>query len=171
MPIYFAQNAATGSVRIGWASSVGKQLLSLQAGCEQELLLLCSVTGTSQDASRMRGRFSHLQIRGDWFRGEPELVSFMRAVIDEQLGRCEAVNEISASSQRSQIRVAVLHYLSGLVGGSAFVKDIADATGHKEDSVRKTLGRMQAEGVAKKIGNAWALAGCDSVPPDQGEKP
>lgn len=58
-----------------------------------------------------------------------------------------------------RVQKAVVSYLRGLGGVSAFVKDIADAINEQPDSVRQAVNRLGRDRIVKKVGNAWAFPG------------
>lgn len=63
---------------------------------------------------------------------------------------------------QGHVQQAVVNYLRGLGGQSAFGKDIADQIGEKEDSVRQALNRLRKDKIVRKVGNAWVYpAGVD----------
>jgi len=76
--IYFARKAEDGPIKIGFTSGAADARLSeLQTGNPSQLHVLATATGDKQVEKALHSRFSHLRIRGEWFRGEPELLGFI----------------------------------------------------------------------------------------------
>lgn len=65
----------------------------------------------------------------------------------------------AAEHVEGRVRQGIVKFLRGLNGESAFAVDIASAIGEKEDSVRRALGRLRAEKIIRKVGNAWSFPG------------
>lgn len=62
-----------------------------------------------------------------------------------------------------KLQAAIVGYLRGLNGGSAFAQQIADAL--SEDEVRKVrvvLTRLEARRIVRRVGNAWSYPGEDT---------
>jgi hypothetical protein len=64
-------------VKVGFAKAgtLGKRLATLQIACWEELVLLGTAQGVSEDAVHLQ--FRHLRVRGEWFRAEPELLTYI----------------------------------------------------------------------------------------------
>jgi hypothetical protein len=79
--IYFIQ-AASGPVKIGYtAKKVNIRLHELRVGNHEELTLLGAVLGTKQEEDAIHLRWEHLLIRGEWFRGTPELLQAIAVLL------------------------------------------------------------------------------------------
>ena len=83
--VYFIAtgNPPRASIKIGHASDVGKRLVMLQVGNHRRLHLLGTVPGDRRLEREIHLRFSHLRFRGEWFRWDTELASFIEYVTSE----------------------------------------------------------------------------------------
>lgn len=77
--VYFIQTGVYDDdpIKIGVAYSVATRLSQLQTGSPWELRLLGTIPGGVAEESALHKRFSHLHIRGEWFEGASELLSFI----------------------------------------------------------------------------------------------
>lgn len=83
--VYFLQ-AASGSIKIGTAINVKRRLREFSTGVPAEHELLASIPGGRALEQELHRSLSHLHIRGEWFRAEPELlqrIAALRAVLGE----------------------------------------------------------------------------------------
>lgn len=83
--VYFIENPDSQAIKIGVAKNVEKRLRSLQTASPAQLSLLRVIQTDSQKAAReleqsLYQRFQHLQLSGEWFQREPELLSYMDTV-------------------------------------------------------------------------------------------
>jgi hypothetical protein len=69
----------------------------------------------------------------------------------------------SEENVRGKVQTAVLDYLKGLGGASAFGKDIAEAIEQNPNSVRQACTRLFNERLIRKVGSAWAYPGAGDV--------
>ena len=79
--VYFIRAMTLGHIKIGWALCPFSRLATLQIACPDELELLGVIV--TDDAATTEGhyhqRFIAHRIRGEWFRGAPELLACIRA--------------------------------------------------------------------------------------------
>jgi hypothetical protein len=75
--IYFIQPAGRQVVKIGYAQYVRARLVGLQTAHAEELVLLGVLSGTEAKERELHNRFSHLCVRGEWFRYTPEIQEFV----------------------------------------------------------------------------------------------
>jgi hypothetical protein len=75
--IYFVQPAGSQVVKIGYAQHVPARFGNLQTAHAEELLLLGVLSGTEAKERELHDRFSHLRVRGEWFRYTPEIQEFL----------------------------------------------------------------------------------------------
>ena len=76
--IYFIEAEGTGMVKIGYTAQPPRSRLSgLQVGNPYLLRLLGVIPGNEQDELSQHSIYSHLHVRGDWFRAEAELADFL----------------------------------------------------------------------------------------------
>lgn len=76
--IYFAQCGDDGPIKIGYSSDPTLRAGTLQTAHHEELRLLCTLPGDTEDEARLHRRFKRSRIRGEWFRPSPSLVQFVR---------------------------------------------------------------------------------------------
>jgi hypothetical protein len=75
----------SAAVKIGYSSSdPRKRLQKLQIGNPDKLYMLAWESGTFDDERALHRRFDHLWLRGEWFRYEGELESYLLALLDAQ---------------------------------------------------------------------------------------
>lgn len=79
--IYFVAVESHAVVKIGVATDVKKRLDQLQTASPFELTLLGVIAAPDAYGleTTLHLQFSHLHVRGEWFRLEPELTSFIEA--------------------------------------------------------------------------------------------
>jgi hypothetical protein len=75
--VYFIRWGSYGPIKIGRAVDVVRRLNGLQAANWVELRLLGATSDV--DEKQMHRRFSHLHIRGEWFRAETDLLVFIES--------------------------------------------------------------------------------------------
>lgn len=77
--VYFAQAETMLHVKIGCAHNAEARLKTLQTGCPDRLILRgVFLTDDAPDLERMfHKHFSHLHLRGEWFKIGPDLESYM----------------------------------------------------------------------------------------------
>ncbi len=87
--VYFIREGDAGNIKIGFTlDDINKRVADLQTGCSQELIVLHLIDGESSKEREIHEQFSHLRIRGEWFRPDPELIEYI-----EELKRSGTVNE------------------------------------------------------------------------------
>ena len=65
--VYFVQNEATGSVKIGHSTDLQMRLSSLQTSADADLRVIRTVPGGRAVERWFHKRFAHLHIKGEWF--------------------------------------------------------------------------------------------------------
>lgn len=78
---------AGDSIKIGFASNLKRRLGGLQSSHHEPLEVLAAVSAADVDEYQTHQRFAHLRIRGEWFRSEPELLSYIEQ-INTAFGQC-----------------------------------------------------------------------------------
>ena len=76
--IYFVLAERLNAVKIGITFDVQARLKELQVGSSVQLRLLGMIPGTLQTERDFHYTYSHLWLRGEWFRLEDELADFIR---------------------------------------------------------------------------------------------
>ena len=78
--VYFIQAGDDGPIKIGrtQGSPLGR-MEALQAGIPVDLRILAIISHVrSSHETDLHRRFAHLHIRGEWFRPEPDLLTYIR---------------------------------------------------------------------------------------------
>lgn len=80
--IYFVQSGPGGPVKIGWTYKLGAyaRLRTLQVGNPVKLTLLAEFNGSEADEQALHLRFKALALRGEWFKYEEPLASYIAAL-------------------------------------------------------------------------------------------
>lgn len=98
MAVYFVRHGETGPIKIGHtAGNPHSRISTLQTGAPEELLLLVAVPGGAAEEAMLHERFAALRVRGEWFRAESELMSFiegLRWAYRDQQPRAPEVNRV-----------------------------------------------------------------------------
>jgi hypothetical protein len=74
--VYFIA-AASGPIKIGRAKNVRTRLGALQVGNHERLSCLGTIPPSWFCEEAVHAKFAYLNIHGEWFRPEPELLSFI----------------------------------------------------------------------------------------------
>ena len=78
--IYFARCGRDGPIKIGHTTTgVAARISFLQVGCPWQLFVIGTMCGDLQAEADLLARFSHLNVRGEWFHPTAELLSFIEA--------------------------------------------------------------------------------------------
>jgi excisionase family DNA binding protein len=80
--VYFIQDTETEAVKIGVSIDPKMRFNQLQTGYPYRLVLLGTIPGSRQQEVEMHVRFERFHIRGEWFRGDDQLLSEIRALIE-----------------------------------------------------------------------------------------
>lgn len=80
--VYFILNSENNAIKIGRARDIEKRLRSLQTASPVELELLKTLQVESESQAQvlereLHCRFEHLRLKGEWFKAEPELLSYI----------------------------------------------------------------------------------------------
>lgn len=76
--IYFIEAIGTGFVKIGFTRQMaGKRMQDLQVACPHELKLLAWMEEFEPREATIHSRFHHLRHRGEWFKLDEALRSFI----------------------------------------------------------------------------------------------
>ncbi len=76
--VYFIRAKGTDLVKIGFARHVFDRLTQLQTGCPTDLEVLLEIRGTLKDENQYQRKFSHLHVRGEWYRLAGSLKKFIK---------------------------------------------------------------------------------------------
>ena len=90
--VYFIRAGDDGPIKIGYATSPQTRLYDMQAGNHLQLHLLTTLPGGRELERALHEFFASLRVRGEWFRNEPPLSTFVALIIDADAGvsRCAA---------------------------------------------------------------------------------
>lgn len=79
--IYFVQGSDGGPVKIGRTLNIRNRVCELQVGYPfGELRCVGAARGLIRDEKRLHHHFSHLRMRGEWFRPDDDLLDYVRLV-------------------------------------------------------------------------------------------
>lgn len=85
--IYFVLNKATGLIKIGTTKRLGVRLVALRRSDGKDLVVNGVMDGSHSDERAIHKRFSHLRVKGEWFRADPELLLYIDMNTSEWSGR------------------------------------------------------------------------------------
>lgn len=68
MPVYLIRAGENGPVKIGHAENPWARLSNAQTDCPIPLSLIAVLDGKAEEEAALHAQFSHLRIRGEWFR-------------------------------------------------------------------------------------------------------
>jgi hypothetical protein len=77
MAVYFIQAGAADPIKIGSAKNPQHRLQTLQIGAHCSLRLIARMDGGEAEERALHRKFSHLRLRGEWFKPGPELLAFI----------------------------------------------------------------------------------------------
>lgn len=80
MAVYFYQEQGGGPIKIGKGDDPRKRGAALQTGNPRPLVLLHTIPGSHAEEGMLHRRFAHLRIRGEWFRADAELLSYIETL-------------------------------------------------------------------------------------------
>lgn len=79
--VYFILDAKSNAVKIGVSHSVTERMIDVQVGNPNKLKVIAVITLRDSEQGDIEGelhrRFRHFRMRGEWFRYEGELKSFI----------------------------------------------------------------------------------------------
>lgn len=78
--VYFIQGKSGGPIKIGYTTDLESRLKTLQTGFPDTLTILCSVHGKTNDETLYHQKFEKLWVRGEWYRPEEPLLSYIRSI-------------------------------------------------------------------------------------------
>lgn len=104
MATYIIQAGPTGPVKIGRADDPNARLATLQTGQPEELRIIRIVDTPYECEGAFHARFADLRIRGEWFRFDSEMMTFVPPA-----PAAEALSDIvSRAREESRTEVAEL---------------------------------------------------------------
>lgn len=78
--VYFIQADGRGPVKIGFASTLKDRLNGLSTAHHSKLKIIAAMRGTVIEERELHKRFSHLRIKGEWFKMCRELRTFIKSL-------------------------------------------------------------------------------------------
>lgn len=74
-------------IKIGYSADTQARhrVKSIQVSSPHEVRLLCVIEGGRKAEAKLLARFHHLRHRGEWFRAEPELLTFIDQLAGSRL--------------------------------------------------------------------------------------
>lgn len=81
--IYFIQEG-NGPIKIGITKDIKKRKITLDTNNSNQLHVLGAITGTADDEAKLHQKFSHLQVKGEWFKPEKELLDFIQNIKEDK---------------------------------------------------------------------------------------
>ncbi len=104
--VYFVACPEARAIKIGTTNKMAHRFSQLQVACPLELRILVTVLGGIGIEKALHAHFADIQIRGEWFRAEEDLLQFIET-LTEGYNLGGLVKELRA--QRIQNDVADLH--------------------------------------------------------------
>jgi len=77
--VYFIRT--TEAIKIGYTKNTPSRFSNLQTSNPETLVFLGATRGTKEDERDLHQMFCHLQIRGEWFRVEEELLDYIKSAL------------------------------------------------------------------------------------------
>ena len=100
--IYFARCGHDGPIKIGHTiGGIAARISFLQVGCPWQIVVLGTMDGDFVTEASLLKKFSHLNMRGEWFHAADELISFISqntAPAERQEPKSRVVPIFSANS-------------------------------------------------------------------------
>jgi len=89
--LYLVQAEQLGHVKIGFTNRISSRFASMQTGSPDKLVLLGTIKTPEPRLLEIEwhSRFAHLHSHGEWFRGEPELMTAIAAAIGPDARRIQ----------------------------------------------------------------------------------
>lgn len=75
--VYFVRSGAAGPIKIGYARDPYTRFMNLRTASPDDVAYLGHFPGGIEEEHAVHERFAHLRIRGEWFRAESELLTFI----------------------------------------------------------------------------------------------
>lgn len=89
--VYFVR--AGNDIKIGFSVTPKKRVHALQIGCPINVELLAIIPGTIDIERELHRRFFGLHVRGEWFRADNDLLSYIQSVREEGIPKIHEGSE------------------------------------------------------------------------------
>lgn len=93
MAVYFIQDTHSRFIKIGHAADPLKRLASLQTASPHGLELLGTVAGGPKEEALLHELFERFHHRGEWFRGDSDLIASVRRLMLTKGSPCTVAEE------------------------------------------------------------------------------
>jgi DNA-binding transcriptional regulator YiaG len=151
--IYFARCGHDGPVKIGHTiGGISSRISYLQVGCPWQINVLGTMDGDFQTETELLKKFSHLNMRGEWFHASSELLDFIdrSATPAEKIAtKREVVSLFTNASIDDEDWGAVITQIMRLNGWRQV--DMADALGMHQAMISKWTRGKHGPGRAARI--------------------
>lgn len=78
-PVVYFVRAGDGAIKIGFTERIKRRLATLQTAHGEHLHLLLTIPGSPEKEAELHLRFAKLRLKGEWFRAEHELLTFINS--------------------------------------------------------------------------------------------
>ncbi len=78
--VYFLRNDANGAIKIGMSRRPVTRIGSIKTASTDPITVLGVIEGDRQVEAALHREFAHLKLKGEWFRGAPELLSHIAKI-------------------------------------------------------------------------------------------
>lgn len=78
--VYFVRRGHDGPIKVGSASHVPSRIKGLQCACPEGLVLLATVPASALTERQAHKQFAAHRIRGEWFRPDPEILTYIESL-------------------------------------------------------------------------------------------
>lgn len=82
--VYFIRSGDGGPIKIGVSEYPRRRMAGLQTDHYEQLILIGTVSGGYAREAKLHERFKHLNIRGEWFRAESDLVNAIKEMLYDE---------------------------------------------------------------------------------------
>jgi hypothetical protein len=79
--VYFLQPIGGGNIKIGSTSKPMQRLTTMLCWSPVPLMMVGSIAGSRVHESQLHKKFAHLRLHSEWFRPEPELMTYIKEVL------------------------------------------------------------------------------------------
>lgn len=76
--VYFIQEITSKFIKIGFAASVASRKAIIQSSNPHEVIILGIMEGGAKEEAIIHEQFSHLRIRGEWYKSNEDLLNFIK---------------------------------------------------------------------------------------------
>lgn len=138
MATYIIQAGPSGPVKIGKADDVEGRIAALQVGHPEELRLIRLVDTDFDAEPSFHDRFAHLRIRGEWFRFDAEMMTFVPSAPPDEAPIADVIRfaKRRAIEEAANLLADIWQHFRGIETKGQFTKRVARMLQIKERRVR-----------------------------------